>query len=133
MMKLFLIAGCLLLPQADIPNAPSPRPTVYQAGGEVTSPKLVYSVDPDITAEASKKRVQGRTKLSLVVNAEGAPQDIQVLQSAAEDNPPKYGKIAHDLDGKAVEAVKQYRFKPGTLKGKPVAVAITVEVNFQLF
>jgi protein TonB len=37
------------------------------------------------------------------------------------------------LDGKAVEAVKQYRFKPALEAGKPVAVELNVEVNFQIF
>jgi protein TonB len=37
------------------------------------------------------------------------------------------------LDEKAVEAVKQYRFKPATENGKPVAVFENVEVNFKIF
>jgi outer membrane biosynthesis protein TonB len=37
------------------------------------------------------------------------------------------------LDEKALEAVRQYRFKPGVLDGKPVAVAITIEVNFRIY
>jgi protein TonB len=37
------------------------------------------------------------------------------------------------LDEKAVEAVKQYKFKPAMMQGKPVPVEINIEVNFQLF
>jgi protein TonB len=37
------------------------------------------------------------------------------------------------LDGKAVDAVKLYRFKPALEAGKPVAVELNVEVNFQIF
>ncbi len=54
-------------------------------------------------------------------------------QSLAETVDPKYCVAARGLDDKAVEAVSQYRFDPGMLKGKPVAVAIHLEVNFQLF
>jgi protein TonB len=37
------------------------------------------------------------------------------------------------LDEKAVEAVRQYRFKPGMLNGEPVAVAVNIEVNFHIY
>jgi protein TonB len=37
------------------------------------------------------------------------------------------------LDEKAVEAVKQYKFKPATLQGKPVPVEVNIEVNFRIY
>jgi TonB family protein len=37
------------------------------------------------------------------------------------------------LDEKALEAVRQYRFKPSMLHGEPVAVEITIEVNFHIY
>ena len=37
------------------------------------------------------------------------------------------------LDHKAVEAVEQYKFKPAMKDGKPVAVYVNIEVNFQIF
>jgi protein TonB len=37
------------------------------------------------------------------------------------------------LDDKAVEAVKNYIFAPALYQGKPVAVAINIEVKFQIF
>jgi protein TonB len=36
------------------------------------------------------------------------------------------------LDKKAIEAVRQYRFKPAMLHGKPVAVAVHIEINFRI-
>jgi len=36
------------------------------------------------------------------------------------------------LDEKAIEAVKQWRFEPALKNGKPVAVAINLEVEFRL-
>jgi protein TonB len=37
------------------------------------------------------------------------------------------------LDEKAVEAVRQYKFKPATKDGKPVKVELSIDVNFQIF
>jgi protein TonB len=37
------------------------------------------------------------------------------------------------LDEKALEAVRQYKFKPAMENGKPVLVELNVEVNFQIF
>ncbi len=121
--------------QSSLPDAPqaSKEPRVYQPGGDVVPPKLVYSVDPEFTEEARKTRVRGVVELVLTVNAEGNPQDVRVSRSLAEDVAPEKRAAAKSLDEKAIEAVRQYRFRPGTLKGKPVAVGIHVSVNFQLF
>jgi outer membrane biosynthesis protein TonB len=37
------------------------------------------------------------------------------------------------LDQKAIEAVREYKFKPAMLYGKPVAVQVAIEVNFRLY
>jgi outer membrane biosynthesis protein TonB len=42
-------------------------------------------------------------------------------------------KLGMGLDEKALEAVRQYRFKPGMLNSEPVAVEITIEVNFHIY
>jgi protein TonB len=45
----------------------------------------------------------------------------------------KHREAALSLDQAALDAVKQYKFTPATLHGKPVAVYLNVEVNFQIF
>ena len=133
-----LLSGCFVLHapfspgQSSLPDAPKPKPIVYKVGGDVTSPKVIFAVDPEFTEEAHKHRVQGIVTLSVVVDEHGIPQQVKVAQSLATKVDPKYRAEARDLDEKAVEAVRQYRFKPGLLKGKPVAVAMELEVNFQL-
>ncbi len=133
LLSLCLTSQALPAPaQSSLSDAPAAKPVVYQTGGDVTSPKLVYAVDPEYTEEARKHRVQGITTLSLVVDAEGNPQEVKVSRSLSTMVDPNYRAAARNLDDKAVEAVKQYRFRPGMLKGKPVAVAIHLDVNFQL-
>jgi TonB family protein len=52
------------------------------------------------------------------VSAEGRPEMIRVIKS-----------IHPEVDARAVEAVRQWRFQPATLDGKPVAVYFVVSVN----
>lgn len=60
--------------------------------------------------------------LLLVVGADGHTHDIHVQQS-----------LGMGLDEKAIEAVRTWRFRPGTLNGQPVATQIVVEVDFHLY
>jgi outer membrane biosynthesis protein TonB len=77
--------------------------------------------------------LNGTCVLSLAVGIDGVPYDISVVRSIAESQPEKLRMIAQGLDGKAIEAVQQYRFEPATLDGKPVPVSIHIEVRFQMF
>ena len=95
---------------------------VYRPGGGVSQPKLLSSVDPEFSDEARRQKYQGIVALSIIVDAQGNPQHIRILR-----------QLGMGLDEKAVEAVKQYKFKPATKDGKPVPVEINIEVNFQLF
>jgi protein TonB len=52
--------------------------------------------------------------------------------AAAPPNVKVQRSLGLGLDEKAIEAVKQWKFKPGYKDGKPVTVAATIEVNFRL-
>jgi protein TonB len=95
---------------------------IRQIGGGVSAPVPLYTPDAEFSEEARKQKVAGNVLVYLEVNAEGRPQNIRVLRG-----------IGLGLDEKAIEAVKQYRFKPAMENGKPVTVAMHVEVNFQIF
>jgi TonB family protein len=68
----------------------------------------------------------------MVVDTNGTPQNVQVVESIASSN-PKLQSAAKGLDENAIKAAKQYRFKPGTYRGKPVPVEIKVEINYRIF
>jgi protein TonB len=124
--------------RAPQPASPRPNPDAsgkYHLGDGVTAPKLVYAPDPEFTAEARRKKLQGVVVVSLTVDTSGNSQEVQVTRSMAEDVSKKDKQIAEGLDEKAVEAVKQYKFKAGQFEGKPVPVEIEVKVkvNFRIF
>lgn len=105
-------------------------PTVYKVcrspelkEGEpcVAAPKLSHDVWPEYTEAARKARVQGKVLLALTVDEEGVPHDVEVANS-----------LRPDLDQKAIEAVRQWRFVPAQYQGQPVAVKLQVEVTFRL-
>lgn len=97
---------------------------VYRPGEDgVTLPVVVKSVTPSYTAEAMKQRIQGTVILECVVAEDGGVRDVEVTQSLDAE----YG-----LDQQAIDALKQYQFRPGTKEGKPVAVRVVVESTFRL-
>ena len=85
-------------------------------------PKLIHMVNAQFSDKARRAKLQGVVLLSLVVNEEGQPTDIQVTRP-----------LGMGLDEKAVQAASQYEFEPATKDGKPVAAKISIEVNFRLF
>jgi TonB family protein len=77
--------------------------------------------------------MQGVTTIGLTIDTQGNPTDLHVVQSMADKADKKHRDAALSLDQAAMEAVAQYRFSPATENGKPVAVRMNVEVNFQIF
>ncbi len=75
--------------------------------------------EPEYTDEARADRVKGTVVLKLVVDAEGATQRVTIRQ------PLGYG-----LDERAAEAVMRWRFRPGMVAGKPVAMEVVVDQGF---
>jgi TonB family protein len=94
---------------------------VYRVGGGVTAPIVLSKKDPEYSEEARKAKYQGTVLLSIEVSPSGIASNIKVQRS-----------LGLGLDEKAIEAVKQWKFKPGYKDGKPVTVAATIEVNFRL-
>ncbi|MBB6145483.1 TonB family protein [Silvibacterium bohemicum] len=95
---------------------------VMSAGAGVSAPVVIYSVDPEFSDEARRAKYQGICPVALIVDEHGNPTHIHVERS-----------LGMGLDEKAVEAVKQYRFRPAYYHGHPVAVEMVVVVNFRIF
>lgn len=95
---------------------------VMSVGGGVSAPQLVHSVDPEFTDQARRANLQGIVSIQLIVDSQGNPQNIHVVRH-----------LGMGLDQKAVEAVRQYKFRPAMYQGRPVSVQLVVDVNFHLY
>jgi len=96
---------------------------VFRPGvGGVSAPRAIYRPDPEYSEEARKAKYQGTVILGLIVDSSGRPRGLKV----------EHG-LGMGLDEKALEAVRNWKFEPAEKDGKPVAVAISVEVQFRLF
>ena len=94
---------------------------VYRIGGGVSAPQLIRRVDPEYSEEARKAKHQGTVELYVEVEPDGRAHKILVRRS-----------LGLGLDEKAIEAVRQWTFKPALKDGKPVTVGALVTVHFRL-
>ncbi len=118
------VGASVLARPVDTPQAYQDAPgTVYKIGGNVTAPVVIHSVEARFSEKARRAKYQGVCLVSLVVDAQGNPQNVHVARA-----------LGMGLDKNAVEAVRQYKFKPALKDGQtPVPVAITIEVDFRLY
>jgi protein TonB len=95
---------------------------VFRMGHGMTPPRVIYQIAPEFSEEARKAKYQGNCVLGLIVDANGRPTHIRVLNA-----------LGMGLDEKAIESVKNWKFEPGKKDGHDVAVEIAVEVDFHLY
>jgi TonB family protein len=94
---------------------------VYRIGGGVSAPQVTYQIDPEYTDEARRAKFSGICIVGLIVDTSGVPRNVHVVRP-----------IGKGLDEKAVEAVRQYTFKPAMYQGHPVPVELNIEVSFRI-
>jgi periplasmic protein TonB len=95
----------------------------HVVGNGVTAPVPLVEVKPAYTEEARKARAEGLVVLQCVIDRNGTADSFKVLRG-----------LGYGLDESAISTIaNKWRFKPGTLNGKPVDVKINIEVSFRLF
>jgi periplasmic protein TonB len=104
------------VPRLSVPEQPK-RIRVSQGVGVGM---LIHRVDPAYPALAKAARIQGLVVLSAVINKEGS-----VTQLALVSGHPM-------LVPAAIDAVKQWHYRPYLLNGQPVEVELNVELTFLL-
>ena len=90
-------------------------------GKDVTMPRVVREVKPDYPDSVKKEGIRGSVTLNAVVRKDGTVGEVTVKKA-----------LHPELDEEAVKAMKKWEFKPGTKEGKPVDVAVDVEMTFNL-
>jgi periplasmic protein TonB len=95
---------------------------VFRPGAGVIAPQAIYDPEPEYSEEARKAKQQGTVQLFVIVDEQGRPRNIRVVRA-----------LGMGLDEKAIEAVKKWKFVPGTKDRIPVAVQVNVEVSFRLY
>jgi TonB family protein len=89
--------------------------------GNITPPVKLFYPQPQYTEEARRARIQGVVILEATINRQGEVVDIRVLKG-----------LPMGLSESARDTALEWRFKPATENGKPVAVFFNLLVNFSL-
>ncbi len=105
----------------DAPPAPVEDTGPIRVGGQIKEPRKTVEVRPVYPEIARKARVEGIVILEITVDKQGNVKDVKVLRT-----------LPMGLTEAAQEAVRQWKYEPSTLNGRPVEVLITVTVTFRL-
>jgi len=109
------------IPGSDQILPPPPPPAAHRPPvSHMMEGNLIHRVQPDYPAPARQIRVQGQVVLRAVISREGMIDNLQVVSGH-----PMLVKAA-------VDAVRQWRYRPYVLNGEPVEVETEVTVNFIL-
>lgn len=96
-------------------------PKVLRVRGTIAQSNLIHKAQPLYPAAAKEARIQGTVELDVTISKEGVPLDIRVIRSPSED-----------LTKSALEAVRQWGYRPTLLNGQPVEIVTDVIVNYTL-
>jgi len=91
-----------------------------RVGGNIRPPMKTKHVNPVYPPDAQAERVQGMVIIEVTIGETGQVSDARILRSIPL------------LDDAAVDAVRQWEFSPTLLNGAPVAIIMTVTVQFSL-
>jgi protein TonB len=113
-----VIGGILSSTAVAVPKVATPQRVRVSTG--VATGLLIKKVTPNYPQLAKQARIQGQVVLQAEISKDGTIQNLQLISGHPMLAPA------------AIEAVKQWRYKPYLLNGEPVAVETQVVVNFSL-
>lgn len=100
------------------PAAPGTQPKKVTAG--VMQMNILFKVPPVYPEDAKKARISGKVLLTAVIGKDGSVEKLRVVSGPAS------------LQQSALDAVKDWRYKPFLLNGDPVEVETTITVVYTL-
>jgi len=101
-------------------KTPAPTPKRIRVPAQVAEANLIRDVTPEYPLEAGRKRIEGTVVLMAVIGKDGTVHDVRV-----ESGLPLLAQAA-------IDAVKQWRYKPYLLNGEPVEIDSHITINFTL-
>ncbi|MFZ0641468.1 MAG: TonB family protein [Candidatus Acidiferrales bacterium] len=106
---------------ANLPALPKPAaPTPVVRGGQVTAPRLIHAVQPTYPSLATSNRIEGDVQIEAVIDQTGKVTSTKVISGPAL------------LRSAAMDAVRQQKYSPATLDGKPITMQYKVTIRFRL-
>ncbi len=113
-----VIGGIISSTPVAVPKVAAPQRVRVSQG--VTQGLLIHKVQPNYPPLARQARIQGAVVLQAVISKEGTIEGLKLISGHPMLAPA------------AIDAVKQWRYKPYILNGEPVEVDTTITVNFTL-
>jgi TonB family protein len=110
-----VVTGIPEAPPAVEPEGPRP------VGGDVSAPEKLYAPQPEYTHAALIARIEGPVVVQATIDEQGRVVAVKVLQGQPMG-----------LTEAAVDKVRQWRFRPATVRGRPVSVYYNLTVTFRL-
>ena len=89
-------------------------------GGDVTPAHLLSSTSPAYPQLAKSQRIEGAVRIDALIDAAGKVSSMKVVSGPV---------LLHQA---AMEALRQWKYKPAMLDGKPVPMHLTVTIQFRL-
>jgi protein TonB len=114
------VLGGIIGGVSNLPPPPKVTPQRIRRGGDVVAANLIRKIQPVYPAIAKSARIQGTVILHAVISKDGSVQDLQYMSG-----PPL-------LVQSALDAVRQWKYRPTLLNGEPVEVDTTIQVIFTL-
>ncbi|MGB6834217.1 MAG: energy transducer TonB, partial [Candidatus Acidiferrum sp.] len=114
------VIGGVIGGMGGAPPPPKPAVSRIRQGGNVTAAMLINRVQPMYPPLARQTRISGTVRLHAIIGKTGGVQQLEVISG-------------HPLLVQAaLDAVKQWRYRPTLLNGEPVEVDTTIDVIFSL-
>jgi TonB family protein len=105
---------------ADTTNQPAAPAAPVALGGEVRPARMISSVPPIYPAMAKSQHIAGDVRVDALVDANGRVMTMKVVAGPS---------LLHQA---AMDALRQWKYQPATLNGKPVPMHLTVTIQFRL-
>jgi protein TonB len=114
------VIGGVIGGMGGAPPPPRPTQTRIKQGGQVQAAMIINRVQPVYPPLARQTRISGTVRLHAIIGKDGSVQQLEVISG-------------HPLlVQSALDAVRQWRYRPTLLNSEPVEVDTTIDVIFSL-